>query len=629
MSHSRGQGGADAPDANGAAGSEIRKQAVVVIHGMGEQQPMGTLRSLARALWLGDDAIENQDGTPKKESDLWLAPDTRTGSTELMRMTTGVAKDGYRVDFFEFYWADIMAGNTRQQLFAWITTLLVRWPHSVPGHVFFIWLLLWLFTLVFVIASAVGTIKATLYNETPPPESTSGAICQAYSHIEASFTSGLSAIGTFIAGFFDGAPWFLLFAALMIFAVVYSAIRFVRQQTIAGQPFNGPVLFSLLIAALRPVIAVLFLIVVGYLLYQAWSQIGFNAPFATALTSLVLGFALNMFILPYLGDVARYVQSKPDTVSRRAQVRERGLRLLRALHGLKEDGSGPVDPDAPQPYGRVTIVCHSLGSIIGYDLLNQFWAEAGFVGKDGLKSADALAQLKTIDDEITRTDANPEKLNLAKYRGLQWELALRLTEEGNRWRITDFVTMGSPARHAEFLIARNKGQFRQYVSERMLSLCPPRDISHRNGKREHIFYPLTDRENKVVGEAIHHGALFSAVRWSNIYDNAHPVFFLFGDVVSGPARAIFGQGINDFRIRMRRKGVMPGLRRLVTHTLYWAEDASADIIPQENTDADGFTPSGTHDDHIRLLRHVVNLNAFAALVPALDKADAARGRKSS
>ena len=62
------------------------KQAVVVIHGMGEQMPMDTIKGFVRAAWeTVTDLTAN--GLPNP-AEVWSKPDVRTGSLELRRITT-------------------------------------------------------------------------------------------------------------------------------------------------------------------------------------------------------------------------------------------------------------------------------------------------------------------------------------------------------------------------------------------------------------------------------------------------------------------------------------------------------------------------------------------------------------
>src|SRR5260370_10845336 len=82
--------GAAAMD-NGQAASTVElpvanfpKQAIVVIHGMGEQMPMDTIKGFVRAVWeTVTDLTAN--GLPNP-AEVWSKPDVRTGSLELRRI---------------------------------------------------------------------------------------------------------------------------------------------------------------------------------------------------------------------------------------------------------------------------------------------------------------------------------------------------------------------------------------------------------------------------------------------------------------------------------------------------------------------------------------------------------------
>src|SRR5712671_5413265 len=100
--------------------SNFPKQAVVVIHGMGEQKPMDTIRGFVRAVWETDSAV-TANGL-QNPAEVWNKPDIRTGSLELRRITTRQSvpseafPPGVRSDFYELYWADLSAGSTWEQV---------------------------------------------------------------------------------------------------------------------------------------------------------------------------------------------------------------------------------------------------------------------------------------------------------------------------------------------------------------------------------------------------------------------------------------------------------------------------------------------------------------------------------
>src|ERR1700680_4251584 len=96
-------------------------QAVVVIHGMGEQIPLDTIKAFVDAVWQKDDVITATDLPDPTE--VWRKPDARTGSLEVRRITTRESiacapefPAGARTDFYELYWADLTGGATWDSL---------------------------------------------------------------------------------------------------------------------------------------------------------------------------------------------------------------------------------------------------------------------------------------------------------------------------------------------------------------------------------------------------------------------------------------------------------------------------------------------------------------------------------
>ena len=117
-------------------------QAVVIIHGIGEQRPMETLRSFVDAV-----LPEPEQGGEKYFS----KPDTLSKSFELRKLQD---RSQPRTHFFEYYWAYQVEGTTIRQIWAWIKTLLFRKPQSVPKRLRVVWILSW----IFLIAAVAGTV---------------------------------------------------------------------------------------------------------------------------------------------------------------------------------------------------------------------------------------------------------------------------------------------------------------------------------------------------------------------------------------------------------------------------------------------------------------------------------------
>ncbi len=74
------------------------------------------------------------------------------------------------------------------------------------------------------------------------------------------------------------------------------------------------------------------------------------------------------FLVPYVGDCARYLRDAPDNIQARNEIRKIGLQVLQDLHDQRSRDGTPR-------YDRIVVVAHSLGTIIAYDVLRAFFVE--------------------------------------------------------------------------------------------------------------------------------------------------------------------------------------------------------------------------------------------------------------
>lgn len=465
----------------GRRGVKRKSQAVVVIHGMGEQRPMSTLRSLVDVVWnsdlsLTDPAPTKRTTDPQTGREInrsWIVPDDRAGSHELRRITTVADVNGRRTDFYEFYWADLLQGNVFAHLLAWIRGLLLRRWSTVPADARPFYLALWIVLIL----------------------------------------SVLPAAALWLMGIFGADRWI------------------------------------------------------------------FPATVWTAFAALV-GLTITTVVLPVYGDVATYVLTEPGTVGKRAAVRARGTQLLERL---MEDES----------YDRIVVVGHSLGSIIAYDLLQILWVKYGPSHRNPRPEPEVTAALRAIDPFVSPAvvavgqDPTLPEEQLPAFRTAQWRLyeALRTAPDKTLpWKISDFVTLGSPLTHAEFLVALDAGKWRRGVEERVYSVCPPIAESER---RATIVYK---------DHHAHHAAVFAATRWTNVCDLGN--YWSSGDPFSGRMTGNFYGGTKEMRVRLRWK--LLGFRtRLMTHTHYWSADAEGEEIGPDDR------PTGR--DHIAVVREAIDL----------------------
>ena len=477
-----------AADPSATPQSSFPKQAIVVVHGIGEQRPMDTITAFVHAVWETDlDVCRNGKPLP---SETWSKPDVRTGSLELRRITTRESTkteafpDGVRSDFYELYWADLSAGSTWEQVESWVTGLLFRNPFaSVPRDVMLAWVALWV-------------------------------LCVAI-------------------------------AALLLASVAP------KEATIFGTPFMSIWPFSWLLR------------------WQSWEL---------AAIAAVLAWLANAVAVPYAGRVVRYTRATPDNIAARKDIRERGLTLLDELHA--------------KDYRRIIVVGHSLGSILAYDLIGYFWARRA-ASRTIVENTEEFEALRNLEQSVLEFEKAPSDKAVAAFRQAQRNVSRLLRRrpppQGDqpdaRWLITDFVTLGSPLAHADFLLGKSADDMKARIERREFPICPPvREVLDQwslDAARK-TDLPLDDNEPRLLcfplGERrwqLHHASPFAAVSWTNIHDPARLIFA--GDIISGPLAFRFGKGVRDVDLRELR-----GQSYCFSHTRYWrlskAGSAGAQVI---------------------------------------------------
>ena len=539
------------------------KQAVVIIHGMGEQRPMDTMRCFVETLFVKDTSISGE------ENRVWSVPDQKGLSYELRRLSTPVSRANVRTDFFEFYYADLMNGNTLSQLRAWILDLLLRRPEDVPRRMVWPWFVLWLLTLGVVTAFAV-TLDVRAYIP----------FAEAWS-----------------------SPWELPWYLWAVLGVALIAILYWGE--VVGELPDLRALLALVLCLLGGMLVVLIVT------HDPTPSQRFAAAAVGVVVSVFSSLALR-----YFGDVARYVRAAPDTVQARHEIRERGLALLEGLH----DGS----------YDRIVVIAHSLGTIVAYDLLNLLWQKIGPTAGNP-PAPGVVTALSGIDEFLPGKSGS---FNVEAYRDAQWKVfqALRASRQPKPaktpWLVSDFITLGSPLTHAEFLVERNQADFLAARSELALPVSPPLPnivpanvlvSASAKAKRDKESILYTNPQNGV--KATHHAAVFAATRWTNIYDPYS--WILLGDLISGPVSETgdnprFGKGIREYKVRMRRSGLISRLLfpRVFTHTLYGQWQSRFDKASE-----------GADFEHIATLRNAVELDALG--VSAETPSDHAKPKRTA
>jgi len=422
------------------------KQAVVLIHGIGEQQPMDTVRRFVKAVL-----------TPKAadEPAYWSKPVRMSELFELRRLQS---RGQPATHFFEYYWAYNVSGTNIWDLAQWLFGLATRPWRDIPPGARALWLLSRLLLLTTVVFLLLG----------------------------------------------GGAIW--------------------KER-------------------------------VGSL-----SEFGAGSLLLTGILLLA-----QYLLVSYLGDAARYLSPRPRNIKLRQKIRSEGIRLLRELHESNE-------------FDRIVIVGHSLGSVIGYDIITHLWQEY----HDRLPWSALEEPLKAEIRQCMKEQVSPqpvirEKLSrkasdlqingegLDDFQKCQLAGWREQRHFGAPWRITDFITLGSPLTHASLLMAGSASDFIDRIRERELPTCLP--------QRDDKGFAFSAPQPCEVGEGkkytpltLHHAAPFAVTRWTNLYFPA--ALGLFGDFVGGPLRPVFGLGIKDVPVSTASGRGVTG-RTLVAHTTYW------------------------------------------------------------
>ncbi|HEX6474849.1 MAG TPA: hypothetical protein VF114_07155 [Candidatus Limnocylindria bacterium] len=115
------------------------RQAVVIVHGMGEQRPLETLNEFIGAALAADDGGKRlfysrpDQVVDSYESRRYLAPAAHDSTGEIRAQT----------EFFEYHWAHLMQGNRLDDLWPAFRRMLLSPPWFVPAGLRVLWALFW------------------------------------------------------------------------------------------------------------------------------------------------------------------------------------------------------------------------------------------------------------------------------------------------------------------------------------------------------------------------------------------------------------------------------------------------------------------------------------------------------
>ncbi|WP_406270820.1 hypothetical protein OHT93_19565 [Streptomyces sp. NBC_00191] len=125
------------------------RQAVLIVHGMGEQRPLDALTGFVRA------------GLPPSsegEEHFFSHPDIVTDSFESRRFVARATDTRPQTEFFEYHWAHLMQGNRLGDLWPTIRRLLLKRPREVPEGLRGLWLVFWALIGLCVVALCIAMV---------------------------------------------------------------------------------------------------------------------------------------------------------------------------------------------------------------------------------------------------------------------------------------------------------------------------------------------------------------------------------------------------------------------------------------------------------------------------------------
>jgi hypothetical protein len=587
-----------------------RRTAVLVVHGMGSQRALDTVRGVVNAVWLDKDEEPGPD-----DKRFWLHPERKQNDLDLSVITTSEVEetpDKRSVDFHELYWAHLMSETRAVAVLLWLFELVRKGPRLKPG-MRALWWGATIFLCLLVQSVVLLVLHGVLLLLGNPP---------LISDAQIPFATIRQSSVLLLDHFYHEpealllAPFFVLFMAAS-YAAVFSALRGAWKITTASAALtaasglffywginNGtlgwftslflPIIVSLCVAGIAMggwgVFAMIATHISASLFFGLYMQSRYLinwvpsspdisthiwTPFQTVWNqgwifwslnerySAVIAFAIifiyiavyALFLQPFLGDAARYFRASPGNVLVRREIRRQSVETLDTLHKWGT-------------YDRIIVVAHSLGTVVAYDMLRAYFSRVNNSLPDESLLKPQFSQIDTHDPEHPSGAIGGREAFRTAGRELIRKIAALTVNSPNpldrkrpTWLVTDFVTLGSPLTHAYYLMCDGKTEavlvddFNRRVKQREFPVCPPKKQDPDG---------VLSFANKVSGKTeFHHAAMFGLTRWTNLYFPRVQLFW--GDAVGGPLKDIFGRYIKDIPVST----VASRAAAFFTHTAYW------------------------------------------------------------
>lgn len=438
------------------------RQAVVLIHGIGEQRPMDTLRGFVAA-FLHKDTYHSKPDTLSDSYELRRFKLRRAKASEVT--PGGVNLDWPETDFYEYYWAHQMYGTTVSHVVTWLRRTLwlgLRIIWLAPAdyrRLIRLMLVAWGLTL-----TAIGVLGATAW-----------WLWTNSANVPAAPAAGAGALVLFLLFIFQRAlkavpKWGL--GAVLDFAGDAARYLDVNPKNVARR-----------YDILRGGIALL------KKLHEDRDERGDDVIYRYGRIVLV-GHSLGS-VIAY--DILRHywgeVNGRIDDVSN-IDVNE--------VEAFNCATSGSL-PDDAKPYSNANRFRQAQC---------QLWKNISDRVPAGkrLRRQDLWRQ-RASDEVVAMTPAGDQPPP-------DWQPA--------RWLVSDLITLGSPLAHAPALLARGTEELKLKIELRELPICPPDRSRHlRPG---HFVVDLSAESERLDDyDILHHGACFAVTHWTNFWYPNDPV----------------------------------------------------------------------------------------------------------
>jgi hypothetical protein len=519
--------------------------AVLVVHGIGSQRPLDTVRGVVKAVWLGGDRSAQE----KRQTSNHPEP-SGIDDIDLPVITTNSAPntDHRKIDFHELYWAHLMSETRAVAVLLWLFELARMGPRAKPSLRAVYWGVL-VFLAALVLSISLLAIQITVEFAQLVAARTSlqfdlDSLVYVFI-VSIVVTGGFTFLAAIWKGAFKLASW-----SVVLVVLAAGSFWLVHENESPVENLVRLLLPILVSAIIIKVVmewwGIVGLLTVVVLSFGAWgfASLHFEVPagqtpwsitsfWSTVAACYFIAVYLALyaaFLQPYLGDAARYFRNSPGNVAVRREIRRQAVSQLQTLH-LSGD------------YDRIVVVAHSLGSVVAYDMLRAYYSRIN----QALPNPSLLGQdFDTVDQgTMQRSEAREKGREIIRRMAQAVEDARQRVDAGRAqlgdtdmraWLVTDFVTLGTPLTHVRYLMCHGKTEddlrkdFDRRAREREFPTCPPRML---NGDQR-----LTFKDPRGV-RRFHHGGQFALTRWTNLF---FPVSqLLWGDAIGGEVGSIFGE----------------------------------------------------------------------------------------